>query len=364
MAAPNPTCPSFKKWRGVSNRTNQRLQEDVKPPVFAPKFNIYVPPDLQDLLQTRPRKFTPDELIEAVAAITASDKMQWFPATVAIRKALSKEDTPPIQHVVDLGALPRLVFMMSLSDSPELQLEAAWAVCNVASGNSTQCAAAVEAGALPPALQLLSSEASKLREQAAWLLGNVAGDGAALRDKCLEAGMLPVLLAAADKETEVKPLRQLAWLLLNVTRFKPRRRETLLEVLPTVACIASSTKDDETLADSLSALAHIADDCIAEVVNGARAAVERAGQLVNDPWVSVLVARVCVFVCVYVYVYACMCICMCVRACVFVCVCVYVYLYVYVKRNKLAMHEGNLEFYVLVLQYWLSVVLCSICRSS
>ncbi|GIL61711.1 hypothetical protein Vafri_16108 [Volvox africanus] len=283
MAAPNPTCPSFKKWRGVSNRTNQRLQEDVKPPVFAPKFNIYVPPDLQDLLQTRPRKFTPDELIEAVAAITASDKMQWFPATVAIRKALSKEDTPPIQHVVDLGALPRLVFMMSLSDSPELQLEAAWAVCNVASGNSTQCAAAVEAGALPPALQLLSSEASKLREQAAWLLGNVAGDGAALRDKCLEAGMLPVLLAAADKETEVKPLRQLAWLLLNVTRFKPRRRETLLEVLPTVACIASSTKDDETLADSLSALAHIADDCIAEVVNGARAAVERAGQLVNDP---------------------------------------------------------------------------------
>ncbi|GIL86036.1 hypothetical protein Vretifemale_14309, partial [Volvox reticuliferus] len=102
--------------------------------------------------------------------------------------------------------------------------------------------------------------------------------------------MLPVLLAATDKETEVKPLRQFAWLVLNVTRFKPRRRETLLEVLPTLARIASSTKDDETLADSLSALAHVADDCISEVVNGAQAAVERAGQLINDPWVSTPVA--------------------------------------------------------------------------
>ncbi|GLC42325.1 hypothetical protein PLESTB_000659400 [Pleodorina starrii] len=283
MAAPNPTCPSFKKWRGVSKRNHQRLQDDTKPPVFAPKFNVYVPPDLQDLLQTRPRNFSPDDLSGAVAAIQGSDKLQWLPATRAIRKALSKESKPPIQEIVDLGALPRLVYLMTLKEVPELQLESAWAVCNVASGTSAQCSAAVEAGALPPAMQLLAAETSNLREQAAWLLGNVAGDGATLRDKCLEAGMLPPLLAAADGETEVKPLRQYIWLLLNVTRFKPRQRQTLLDVLPCVARVAASTEDDETLADGMSALAHIADDCTAEVVAAARAAVERAGKLVNNP---------------------------------------------------------------------------------
>ncbi|EFJ40032.1 hypothetical protein VOLCADRAFT_121763 [Volvox carteri f. nagariensis] len=275
MATPNPTCPSFKKWRGVSFRNNQRLEDETKPPVFAPKFNVYVPPDLQDLLQTRPRRFSPDNLKEAVTAIKANDKQQWLPAAQAIRKALSKEAKPPIQEVLDLGALPRLVSMM--------EYEAAWAVCNVASGNSAQCTAVVEAGAVSPALKMLTADASNLREQAAWLLGNVAGDGAVLRDKCLEAGLLPPLLAAVAQEREVKPLRQYTWLLLNVTRFKPRRKETLLEVLPTVARVTADTSDDETLADGMSALAHVADDCNAEVVGRAREAVQRAGQLVNDP---------------------------------------------------------------------------------
>jgi hypothetical protein len=48
------------------------------------------------------------------------------------------------------------------------------------------------------------------------------------RDKCLDAGMLPVLLDTASKEQDIKALRQLTWLMLNVTRFKPRRRETLV----------------------------------------------------------------------------------------------------------------------------------------
>jgi importin subunit alpha-1 len=78
-------------------------------------------------------------------------------ATVQIRKMLSIERDPPIDAVLGMHVLPRLVsFLQCWETQPQLALEAAWAITNVASGTSEHTRAVVEAGALPMFVQLLA----------------------------------------------------------------------------------------------------------------------------------------------------------------------------------------------------------------
>ncbi|KAG2488531.1 hypothetical protein HYH03_012851 [Edaphochlamys debaryana] len=276
MAAPNPSCPAFRTWKGVARRQAWRAQEAAKTSPFQPKLNIYVPADLQSVVAPRPREYSQDDLEPAFAALRANDRCQWLPATTAIRQALSKTEGPPIDQVLGSGVLPRLAYFMTLTDVPELEVQAAWAVCNVASGSGVHCRAVVDSGALRPAVERLGCANPELREQVAWLLGNVVGDCLDLRQACLDAGMLEPLLAAARAESYVKAQRQHCWLLCNLVRSKPRPRHVVTAVLPVLAYLGASLTDSEALTDAFWALSYIAEDTPAEVAMASLAVVARA----------------------------------------------------------------------------------------
>ena len=57
-------------------------------------------------------------------------------AIKTIRKLLSSNANPPIEHLIASGILPILVDCLTCSNTPVLQLEAAWALTNIASGAS------------------------------------------------------------------------------------------------------------------------------------------------------------------------------------------------------------------------------------
>lgn len=180
-------------------------------------------------------------------------------ATVKFRQVLSREHNPPIDLVIQLGVIPTLVEFMKQGHPDMLQLEAAWALTNIASGNSDQTRIVVESGAVPHFVQLLNLQSLEVKEQAIWALGNVAGDSTTYRDFVLEQGaMEPVLLLF--NTTKISLIRTATWTLSNLCRGKnPHPNWNLVQqAIPTLLKLIYSV-DTETLVDASWAVSYLSD---------------------------------------------------------------------------------------------------------
>jgi len=199
-------------------------------------------------------------LTEVVAAFQSRDPQDHLKAAHYIRRALSLERAPPIDAVIKAGCLPYLVQCLGAVDNQKLQFEAAWALTNVASGESRHTNALVQNGAVPPLLGLLNSPSWEIREQAVWALGNVAGDGAILRDQLLQCGAMQQLIKMMQRLLQetvpVSLVRNTAWTLSNMYRGKPSPPlELVAPGLPLLKVLLSHP-DDEVVIDTIWAVSY------------------------------------------------------------------------------------------------------------
>ena len=172
------------------------------------------------------------------------------------RKIMSVENNPPVHEVLNSGALPFLIQMLSLNNH-RVQFEAAWALTNIASTDQT--ASIVEAGAIPPLVQLLTSSNADAREQSAWCLGNVAGDSATLREVVLASNALQPLLLNITKPESTSLMNNCVWALSNFCRGKPRPDIGQVEsAIPVIIDILRGDNEDAKI-DALWALSYISD---------------------------------------------------------------------------------------------------------
>mgnify|MGYP006168847333 CR=1 FL=1 len=213
------------------------------------------------------------------------------------------ELNPPIQEVIDCGAVPIFVDMLRPhsrdSEHPPIQFEAAWALTNIASGTSAHTATVIECGAIPVFVSLLTlSTNSDVREQAAWALGNIAGDSPRCRDLVLDSNALSPLLLQLKKagstfqlttsSSELSMLRNAAWTLSNLCRGKPQPELKKVEpALQALAQLIAST-DPEMSADACWALCYLSDganDRIQAVIDAG--VCKRLVELLNHPSAAV-----------------------------------------------------------------------------
>jgi len=198
-------------------------------------------------------------LPQMVANVHSNDPQLQLESTIAFRKLLSIERSPPIEEVIAAGVVPRFVQFLEFHQAPQLQFEAAWALTNIASGSSEQTRVVIEHGAVPIFVQLLESQNEEVREQAVWALGNIAGDSPQCRDFVLSRNALPLLLGDLKESSKLSMLRNATWTLSNFCRGKPQPPfEFVRNALPTLARLIYTT-DEEVLTDACWALSYLSD---------------------------------------------------------------------------------------------------------
>ncbi|XP_022918683.1 importin subunit alpha-3 [Onthophagus taurus] len=181
-------------------------------------------------------------------------------AVQSARKLLSSDRNPPIDALIASNILPILVRCLKEHTNPALQFEAAWALTNIASGNSAQTNRVVQAGAVPLFLELLKSPQTNVCEQSVWALGNIIGDGPCLRDYVIELGIVDPLLSFLKPEIPITFLRNVTWVIVNLCRNKDPAPpiHTIKKLLPALNALIHHV-DVNILIDTVWALSYLTD---------------------------------------------------------------------------------------------------------
>lgn len=209
------------------------LRKSKKDEVMRKRRNINVEEDEDVSPGGLGHVLTIEALQSLVLQAQSNNPQEQFAAVQQARKILSKDKNPPIDELIQSGIVPVLVACLQ-SDSPLLQFESAWALTNIASGNSEQTRTVVRLGAVPLLVQLLRSPHPHVSEQAVWALGNITGDGSECRDYVISQGIIDPLLSFVNPQTPIMFLRNVAWTLSNLCRNKnpPPPFESVCKTLP------------------------------------------------------------------------------------------------------------------------------------
>jgi hypothetical protein len=107
-----------------------------------------------------------------------------------LRRLLSVERNPPVDPIVDAGALPYFVALLTNNKYPIFQFEAVWVLTKIASTNRTKDVANCD-NAVRSLVELLDSPVPEVREVAVMCLGYIAGESVTFRDGILrESGLI------------------------------------------------------------------------------------------------------------------------------------------------------------------------------
>ncbi|CAF1269460.1 unnamed protein product [Rotaria magnacalcarata] len=246
-----------RRWRNQNNVSIRKIKRDEQ---IQAKRNFQADDSMSDKSEDDREQNRFYNLDDLVIKAKSEDPTIRFDAVRSARKLLSIDRNPPIDQLIQCNFLPIFVEYLTYDQCSDLQFEAAWALTNIASGNSQQTQAVADANAFPYLLRLLHSPHANVCEQAVWALGNLIGDGPRLRDYAIELGVIKPLVEFIQKDIPVTFLRNVTWVLVNLCRHKepPISLLAVRDILPALHYLIAYT-DITILVDCTWALAYLLD---------------------------------------------------------------------------------------------------------
>ncbi|XP_025803760.1 importin subunit alpha-1b-like isoform X2 [Panicum hallii] len=206
-------------------------------------------------------------LSELVDKVCSDDTTSQLEATVQFRKLLSDEKNSTVIRIIRADVLPRFAEFLSRHGLPQLQMEAAWVLTNIAASDYTLLVA--ECGAVPRLVELLRSPNANIRHQAIWCLGNIAADLPSCRDILFDHGVVTPLLSQFRDDMKIPVLRTAMWALSNICFGKLPAEVQVKPILEIVSQLIHSA-DEKILADACWTVYYICggvDDAIQDVLD-------------------------------------------------------------------------------------------------
>lgn len=235
--------------------------------------------------------FNLTNLSQLVEDVNSNERFNQYRGTIGVRKLLSI-DGPPIQPIIDANLVPRMIEFVKREDEPQLQVEAAWVLTNVASGTTTQTQTVMDKGAITWFSKILRSNNKDLREQAIWALGNISGDSAINRNIALKHGVLQPLLKIVDEpDANLNIIKQGTWAISNLCRGRPiPKADYVKAAIPTLFNVLSSQSDSETLTDAAWALSYLSGyEHTLDIVMSCSSAVPTLVSLLSHSFLSIVI---------------------------------------------------------------------------
>ncbi|CBI36918.3 hypothetical protein AAG906_034688 [Vitis piasezkii] len=81
------------------------------------------------------------------------------------------------QCIINYGALPCLLNLLSHNYKKSIKKEACWTISNITAGNKDQIQSVIEAGIIPPLIYLLQNAEFEIKKEAAWAISNATSGG-------------------------------------------------------------------------------------------------------------------------------------------------------------------------------------------
>ncbi|KAG7995918.1 hypothetical protein I3843_01G133800 [Carya illinoinensis] len=81
------------------------------------------------------------------------------------------------QCIINHGALPCLLSLLSHNHKKSIKKEACWTISNITAGNREQIQAVIDAGLIAPLVNLLQNAEFEIKKEAAWAISNATSGG-------------------------------------------------------------------------------------------------------------------------------------------------------------------------------------------
>ncbi|PON88193.1 Importin subunit alpha [Trema orientale] len=99
-----------------------------------------------------------------------------IPALRTVGNIVTGDDVQT-QFIINSGALPCLMSLLSHNHKKSIKKEACWTISNITAGNREQIQAVIEAGLIGPLVNLLQHAEFDIKKEAAWAISNATSGG-------------------------------------------------------------------------------------------------------------------------------------------------------------------------------------------